>query len=75
MDPAVKAQRQLETIEEQIAELEAKAGADGDVTCAPQVLDEGRLVAALTPVREGEVLRQIPIEDARRTTELLLRYS
>lgn len=28
MDPAVKAQRQLETIEEQIAELEAKAGAD-----------------------------------------------
>ena len=30
MDPAVKAQRQLETIEEQIAELEAKAGADHD---------------------------------------------
>ena len=28
MDPAVKAQRQLETIETQIAELEAKAGAD-----------------------------------------------
>jgi acetyl-CoA carboxylase carboxyl transferase subunit alpha len=28
LDPAVKAQRQLETIEEQIAELEAKAGAD-----------------------------------------------
>lgn len=30
MDPAVKAQRQLETIEEQIAELEARAGADHD---------------------------------------------
>lgn len=30
MDPAVKAQRQLETIEEQIVELEAKAGADKD---------------------------------------------
>ena len=30
MDPAVKAQRQLETIEEQIAELEAKAGKDKD---------------------------------------------
>ena len=30
MDPAVKAQRQLETIETQIAELEAKAGADKD---------------------------------------------
>ena len=30
MDPAVKAQRQLETIESQIAELEAKAGADKD---------------------------------------------
>jgi acetyl-CoA carboxylase carboxyl transferase subunit alpha len=28
LDPAVKAQRQLETIETQIAELEAKAGAD-----------------------------------------------
>jgi len=30
LDPAVKAQRQLETIEEQIVELEAKAGADKD---------------------------------------------
>jgi acetyl-CoA carboxylase carboxyl transferase subunit alpha len=30
LDPAVKAQRQLATIEEQIAELEAKAGADKD---------------------------------------------
>ena len=30
MDPAVKAQRQLATIEVQIAELEAKAGADKD---------------------------------------------
>jgi acetyl-CoA carboxylase carboxyl transferase subunit alpha len=30
LDPAVKAQRQLETIETQIAELEAKAGADKD---------------------------------------------
>jgi acetyl-CoA carboxylase carboxyl transferase subunit alpha len=30
LDPAVKAQRQLETIEVQIAELEAKAGADHD---------------------------------------------
>jgi acetyl-CoA carboxylase carboxyl transferase subunit alpha len=30
LDPVVKAQRQLETIEEQIAELEAKAGADHD---------------------------------------------
>ena len=30
MDPAVKAQRQLETIEGQIAELEAKARADKD---------------------------------------------
>jgi acetyl-CoA carboxylase carboxyl transferase subunit alpha len=30
LDPAVKAQRQLETIETQIAELEAKAGADNE---------------------------------------------
>jgi acetyl-CoA carboxylase carboxyl transferase subunit alpha len=30
LDPAVKAQRQLETIEVQIAELESKAGADQD---------------------------------------------